>query len=120
MSKLSCKFGESKWNPCWVIVLTSSSAIKYVPYEHDDINQNPTLLVTFDVTSLYTNVPLEEARRTVGRALLHSRQAGELICNTIQDNAMLKLTWKFSESKWNPCCVIVLTSSSGINPFFTC
>ena len=34
--------------------------------------------MTFDVTSLYTNVPLEEARRTVDRALLHSRQAGEL------------------------------------------
>ena len=42
------------------------------------ILQNLTLLVTFDVTSLYTNVPLEEARRAVGRALLHSRQAGEL------------------------------------------
>ena len=23
--QLSCKFGESIWNPCWLIVLTSSS-----------------------------------------------------------------------------------------------
>ena len=36
-----------------------------------------------------------------------------LIYNTIQDNAMWKLSWKFGESKWNPCRVIVLTSSSG-------
>ena len=39
MLKLSWKFSESKWNPCWVIMLTSSSAINYVPYEHDDIDQ---------------------------------------------------------------------------------
>ena len=35
--------------------------------------------------------------------------------NTIQDNAMLKLSWKFSESKWNPCWLIMLTSSTGTN-----
>ena len=39
MLKLACKFGESKWNPCWVIVLTTSSAIHYVPNEHEDIDQ---------------------------------------------------------------------------------
>ena len=33
----------------------------------------------------------------------------------MQDNAMLKLSWKFSESKWNPYWVIVLTSSTGTN-----
>ena len=30
--------------------------------------------------------------------------------NTIQDKAMLKLSWKFQESKWNPHWHIVLTS----------
>ena len=39
MLKLSRKFGESKWNPYWVIVLTSSSGINYVPNEHEDIDQ---------------------------------------------------------------------------------
>ena len=39
MLKLSWKFGESKWNPCWVIVLTSSSGTNYVPNEHEDIDQ---------------------------------------------------------------------------------
>ena len=39
ISKLSCKFGESKWNPYWVIVLTSSSGTNYVPNECDDIDQ---------------------------------------------------------------------------------
>ena len=28
---------------------------------------------------------------------------------------MLKLSWQFGESKWNPYCVIVLMSSSGTN-----
>ena len=37
------------------------------------------------------------------------------MCNTIQDNAMLKLSWKFGESKWNPYWVIVLKSSCGTN-----
>ena len=38
----------------------------------------PTLLATFDVTSLYTNVPLEEARKAVGRSLLCSRHSGDV------------------------------------------
>ena len=32
-----------------------------------------TLLVTYDVTSLYTNIPLPEAERAVARMLIHSR-----------------------------------------------
>ena len=79
MLKLSWKFGEPKWNPCWVIVLTSSSGTNYVPNEHEDIDQY----------GLFTN--------------------------TIPDNAMLKLSWKFGVSKWYPYWVIVLTSSSGTN-----
>ena len=39
VSKPSWKFGESKWNPYWVIVLTSSSGTKYVPNEHEDFDQ---------------------------------------------------------------------------------
>ena len=39
MLKLSWKFGESKWYPYWVIVLTSSSGTNYVPNEHEDIDQ---------------------------------------------------------------------------------
>ena len=39
MFKLSWKFGESQWNPCWVIVLTNSSGTNYVPNEHEDIDQ---------------------------------------------------------------------------------
>ena len=35
--------------------------------------------------------------------------------STIRDNAMLKLSYKFSESKWNPCWLIVLTNSTGTN-----
>ena len=39
MLKPSWKFGEWKWNPCWVIVLTSSSGTNYVPNEHEDVDQ---------------------------------------------------------------------------------
>ena len=40
MLKLSCKFGESKLNPYyWVIVLTSSSDTNYVSYEHEGVYQ---------------------------------------------------------------------------------
>ena len=38
-----------------------------------------------------------------------------LIYNTIQDNVMLKLPWKYGDSKWNSYWLIVLTSSSGTN-----
>ena len=39
MLKLSWKFGEPKWNPCWVIVLMSSSGTNYVPNEHEGVDQ---------------------------------------------------------------------------------
>ena len=39
MLKLSCKFGESKWNPDWAIVLMSSSGTNYVPNEHEHVDQ---------------------------------------------------------------------------------
>ena len=39
MVKLPCKFGESKWYPYWVIVLTSSYGTNYVLNEHEDVDQ---------------------------------------------------------------------------------
>ena len=36
MLKLSCKFGELKWNPCWLIVLTSSTGTNYGLNEQED------------------------------------------------------------------------------------
>ena len=36
MLKLSSKFGESKWNPCWLIVLTSSTGTSYGLNEHEE------------------------------------------------------------------------------------
>ena len=38
MLKLSWKFNESKWNPYWVIVLTSSSGTNYAPNEHEGVD----------------------------------------------------------------------------------
>ena len=49
MLKLSWKFGESKWNPYWVIVLTSSSGTNYVPNEHDGVDQYGSLALPPDL-----------------------------------------------------------------------
>ena len=48
MLKLSWKFGESKINPFWVIVLTSSSGTNYVPNKHEDIDR----YVSFTIPSV--------------------------------------------------------------------
>ena len=37
--KPPCKFGESNWNPYWVIMLTSSSGTNHVPNEQEDVDQ---------------------------------------------------------------------------------
>ena len=39
ISKPSWKFGEPKWNPYRVIMLTSSSGTNHVPKEHEDVDQ---------------------------------------------------------------------------------
>ena len=39
MLKLSCKFGELKWNACLVIVLTSSTGTNYGLNEQEDFYQ---------------------------------------------------------------------------------
>ena len=49
MLKLSWKFGEPKWNPCWVIVLTSSSGTNYVPNEHEDIDQYGSFTIPSEI-----------------------------------------------------------------------
>ena len=49
MLKLSCKFGELKWNPYWVIVLTSSSGTNYVPNEHEDIDQYGSFTIPSEI-----------------------------------------------------------------------
>ena len=56
MLKLSWKFGEPKWNPCWVIELTSSSGTNYVPNEHEDIDQYGSFSIPFELV-LYQSHP---------------------------------------------------------------
>ena len=56
MLKLSWKFGESKWNLCWVIVLTSSSGTNYVPNEHEDIDQYGSFTIPSELV-LYQSHP---------------------------------------------------------------
>ena len=56
MLKLSWKFGEPKWNPCWVIVLTSSSGTNCVPNEHEDIDQYGSFTIPSELV-LYQSHP---------------------------------------------------------------
>ena len=56
MLKLSCKFGESKWNPYRIIVLTSSSGTNYVPNEHEGVDQYDSLGLPHDLM-LYQSHP---------------------------------------------------------------
>ena len=56
MLKPSWKFGEWKWNPCWVIVLTSSSGTNYVPNEHEDIDQYGSFTIPSELV-LYQSHP---------------------------------------------------------------
>ena len=81
--KLSCKFGESKCNPCKHIILTTSHGMDYVLNEHLDF------MPTWS------------------------------ICNTISDNIVIQLIWKFQESNWNPNWFIALMDSFDTNYIFT-
>ena len=56
MLKLPWKFGESIWNPYWVIVLTSSSGTNYVPNEHEGVDQYGSFALPSDLM-LYQSQP---------------------------------------------------------------
>ena len=47
--KLSWEFGELKWNPYWVIVLTSSSGTNYVPNEHEGGDQYGSFTILSEI-----------------------------------------------------------------------
>ena len=49
MLKLSWKFGESNWNPYWVIELTSNSDTNYVPNEHEGFDQYGSFAIPFEL-----------------------------------------------------------------------
>ena len=42
-------FGEQKWNPYWVILLTNSSGTNYVPNEHEDVNQYGSFIIPSEI-----------------------------------------------------------------------
>ena len=56
MLKPSWKFGEWKWNSCWVIVLTSSSGTNYVPNEHEGVDQYGSFSIPSELV-LYQSHP---------------------------------------------------------------
>ena len=54
MLKLSWKFGESKWNLSWVVVLTSSSGTNYVPNEQEDVDQYGSFTIPSKIMPSYS------------------------------------------------------------------
>ena len=56
MLKLSWKFGESKWYPYWLIVLTSSSGTNDVPNEHEGVDHDGSFSIPSELV-LYQSHP---------------------------------------------------------------
>ena len=56
MLMLSWKFGEWKWYPYWVIVLTNSSGTNYVANEHEGVDQYGSLSIPSELV-LYQSHP---------------------------------------------------------------
>ena len=56
ISKSPCKFGESKWNPCWLVVLTNSYGTNYVLNEHEDVDQYGLFAIPSEIM-LYQSHP---------------------------------------------------------------
>ena len=54
MLQLSCKFDESKWNPYWVNMLTSSSGTNYVLNKHEDVDQYGPYAIPSEVMACYS------------------------------------------------------------------
>ena len=75
MLKLSWKFGESKWYPYWVIVLTSSSGTNYVPNEHEGVDQYGSFSIPSELVLYQSH---SEIRWTKMKSLL-SYRVNELI-----------------------------------------
>ena len=55
MFKLSCKFGELEWNPCWLIVLTSSSGTNYGLNEQEDFDQYGSFTIPSEIMPYYSH-----------------------------------------------------------------
>ena len=108
--KLSCKFGESKCNPCWHITLTTSHGMDYVLNEH--LNFMPTwhiCNIISDNIVIQLTWKFQESNWNPDWfiALMDSFDTNYIFtknkkswpiwpkCNTIPDNAMLQLSWKF-------------------------
>ena len=56
MLKLFWMFGERKWYPYWLIVLTSPSGTNYVRNEHEGVDQYGSFSIPLEVV-LYQSHP---------------------------------------------------------------
>ena len=118
---LSWKFGESKCNPYWYITWMTSHGTNHVLNEHLDFSQHSRYATPSDMILWYSYPASFKNQTEILIELLNQRNhltliisltiikilANKTICNTITDNAMLQLSFKFDESKWNPYCVTV-------------
>ena len=131
MKQLFCKFGESNWNPDWVVALIDSFGTNYVLNDHENLGQYD-LCAIYILSAIPSQIQLSfmlgESKWNLYWLIMFTSSFGinhawrcwsiGPICNAIQENAMFKLSWKFGQSKWNPCWLIILTSSYGTNYVF--
>ena len=129
MLNLSCKFRESKWNPCWLIMLTSSSGTNRGLYEHEDDDQYGSFALPSKIMLYQSQFESLVNQNEYLIELSCSRAQLALIMSLISMNMLtnfahlrnhprqcqIKPPCKFSKSNWNPYWVIVLNKSSGTN-----
>ena len=124
------KFGEWKWNPYWVIVLTSLSGSKYVPNEHEDVDQYNPYAIPFYIMQCqrhpvslvnknknpYWHITLMNSSR-INYILNEHDDFDQYFPFAMPSKIMPCHSYPASlvNQKWNPCGFGVLTSSSGTN-----
>ena len=112
--QLSCKYGELKWNPCWVTVLMGSSGTNYLHTEHEDFDQYGPYAITSELMSCCSY----ESNWNPNSVIMLTSSSNTCFNNKHEyfdkycpqatpSELMLQLSCKFSASKWNLHWVIV-------------
>ena len=80
MIRLSCKFAKSKWNPCLLIMLRSSSGTKYALNEHEDVDQYGSFAIPSEIM-LYQSHPESLVKQNENWVVLMSPSGSNYVLN---------------------------------------
>ena len=119
MLKLFCKFGESQWNPYWIIMLTTWTGTNYFLYKHEDVDQHGSFAIPSKLSCKYGEskwnpcwlIALTSSCGTNYGLIEHDQHGSFTIPSKI--NAILKPPCKFGEFIGSIDWVIMLTKMMG-------